>query len=47
MPAVELESEPPAERQPEHMRPAQAERVDESGQAVGRIGEAEVLARIR
>ena len=46
MPAVELEREPAAERQPDHVRPSQAECRDEGGEAVGEVGEAKRFGRI-
>jgi hypothetical protein len=47
MPAVEGQGEDAAERQPDHVRPAQAELLDEPGQAVGVAGRAERLRRVR
>ena len=47
MPAIELEREAPAERQPRHVRPSQPERVHESGEAVGVLRQAEPWRWIR
>ena len=47
VPAVEGQGEDAAERQPGHVRPAQAEPLHEPGQAVGVAGRAERLRRVR
>lgn len=47
MPAVELQCEPSAERQAEHVRSPQAEPVDEAGEAICVIGQPEVLGWVR
>ena len=47
MPATELEGKPSAEGQPGHVRPSQAERVHESGEAVRVLRQAERLGWIR
>ena len=47
VPTVELEAKRSAERQPGHVRPPKAERVNESGEAVRVVRHAERLAWIR
>ncbi len=47
MATIELKRQPSPERQPEHMWSLQAERVDERRKAIGIVGQAERLGRIR
>ena len=47
MTSAELDRQCTAERQPDHMRIAQREAVDEAGEAVGVARHAEPLRRIR
>jgi hypothetical protein len=46
MSMIELKSKSPTERQPGNMRSSEMERVDEVGQGVGPVGEAESLGWI-
>jgi hypothetical protein len=46
MAAEELERQSGAERQPEHVRALEAERLDEPGEAVGVAGQAVLLGRV-
>ena len=45
--SVQLDGEPAAEGQTEHMRPVQPERSDEAGHGVGVVGQAEGLGWVR
>ena len=47
MPSVEFQGKPSAEGQPKYVRSSQIERVDEACEAVGVLGQAERLGRIR
>jgi hypothetical protein len=47
MPAIQLEGKPSAERHPEQVHSAQAERRDERGKAIREVRERKRLRRIR